>query len=141
MKRQPSKLHPYGYIGYLLMEYFPLGSITDNLKKFQQCKNREGLKTLYQLSQEIEEMECEMRKKENGTDDEFGKFRHQWCALKRQKDKVGVWCQYIIRGVIEAVRRLHNENLTHLDIKGIMHNKHHIILNLIKAITATMCII
>lgn len=120
MKCQQNKLHPYGYIGYLLMEYFPLGSITDNLKKFQRCENDEGLKTLNQLSQEIEEMEWEMRKKESGTDDEFGKFRHQWCALKGQKDKVAAWCQYIIHGVIETVRRLHERNLTHLDIKGIM---------------------
>ena len=99
------------------MEYFPLGSITDNLKKFQRGENHEGLKTLNQLSQEIEEID--MRKMESGTDDEFGKFRHQWCALKRQKEKVAAWCQYIIRGVIETVKRLHEKSLTHLDIKGI----------------------
>ena len=92
------------------MEYFPLGSITHNLKKFNKG-----------LSEELEELEWDMREKESGTDDEFGKFRHQWCALKRQQDKVTAWCQHIIRGVIETVRRLHDNNLIHLDIKGISY--------------------
>ena len=115
---QPCKPHPYGYIGYLLMEYFPLGSIADNLKKFQRDENSEGLKTLHQLSQEIEEIESAMREKKR-TDDEFGRFRHQWCMLKAQKEKVAAWCQHILRGVMKTVRRLHEMNLLHLDIKGI----------------------
>ena len=119
VKCEQNKVHPYSYIGYLLMEYFPLGSITDNLKKFQRCENHEGLKTLSQLSQEIEEIEWDMREKESETDEEFGKFRHQWCALKRQKEKVASWCQHIIQGVMETVRRLHERKLMHLDIKGI----------------------
>ena len=120
VKCQQSKVHPYGYIGYLVMEYFPLGSITDNLKRFQPRPGdkHEGLKTLNQLSQEIEELESDMRKEESGTDDDFGKFRDQWCSLKRQKEKVAAWCQYIIRGVMETIRRLHEKKLMHLDIKG-----------------------
>ena len=126
---QHSKVHPYGYVGYLLMEYFPLGSITANLKKFQPDKKDdyerwlktimgERLKTINQLSREIEEMEAEMREKENGTDDEFGKYRQQWCSLKRQKEKVAAWCQHIIRGVMETIKRLHDRQLMHLDVKG-----------------------
>ena len=118
VKCQQSILHPYGYVGYLLMEYFPLGSITDNLKKFQPGNKHGNLKTLAQLSQEIEELESDMREKENGTDDEFGKFRHQWCSLQRQKEKVVAWCRHIIRGVMQTIKRLHEKKLMHLDIKG-----------------------
>ena len=117
VKCHQDKFHPYGYIGYLLMEYFPLGSITTNLKKFQHDKG-ERLKTLNQLSWEIEKMEADMREKENRTDDEFGKYRKQWCSLKRQKEKVAAWCQHIIRGVMETIRKLHERKLMHLDIKG-----------------------
>ena len=99
------------------MEYFPLGSITANLKKFQHDKG-ERLKTLNQLSWEIENMEADMREKENRTDNEFGKYRKQWCSLKRQKEKVAAWCQHIIRGVMETIRKLHERKLMHLDIKG-----------------------
>ena len=117
VKCHQDKFHPYGYIGYLLMEYFPLGSITANLKKFQDDEG-EKLKTLNQLSWEIEKMEADMREKENRTDDEFGKYRKQWCLLKRQKEKVAAWCQHIIRGVMETIRKLHERKLMHLDIKG-----------------------
>lgn len=118
MECQQNELYPYGYIGYLLMEYFPLGSITNSLEKFKQT-DQEGLKTLSQLSQEIEEIESDMIEKEYGTDDEFGKFRHRWCTVKRQKEKVAAWCQHIIQGVIKTISKLHERNLMHLDIKGI----------------------
>ena len=121
MKCQQSKVYPYGYIGYLLMEYFPLGSITANLKKFQpgdKGDKGERLKTINQLSWEVEEVEANMREKESGTDDEFGKYRQWWCSLKRQKEKVAAWCQHIIRGVMETIRRLHKRELMHLDVKG-----------------------
>ena len=114
VKCHQDKFHPYGYIGYLLMEYFPLGSITTNLRKFQSGE----FKTLNQLSEEIEETEADMKEMESGTDDEFGKYRQKWCSLKRQKDKVAAWCQHIIRGVMETIKRLHEEKLLHLDIKG-----------------------
>jgi len=100
------------------MEYFPLGSITTSLKQFQPDNKHECLHTLSQLSEEIQKIEVDMMEKGDGTDDEFGKFRHQWCSLKRQKEKVAAWCQHIIRGVMETVKRLHQENLMHLDIKG-----------------------
>ena len=100
------------------MEYFPLGSIADCLEKFQQGENSDGLKTLHQLSQEIEEIEFAMREEESGTDEEFGKFRHRWCTLRAQKEKVAAWCQHIIRGVMETIKRLHKMSLLHLDIKG-----------------------
>ena len=126
VKCQPSKPQPYGYIGYLLMEYFPLGSIADNLKKFQRGENSDESKTLHQLSQEIEEIEFLMREKENGTDDEFGKFRHRWCTLQARKEKVAAWCKHILRGVMETIRRLHKINLLHLDIKGTCSTLHHV---------------
>ena len=118
VKCQQTEVHRYGYVGYLLMEYFPLGSITDNLKKFQPGDKHENLKTLSQLSQEIEELESDMSKKESGTDEEFGKFRYQWCSLRRQKEKVIAWCRHIIQGVMETISKLHEKNLIHLDIKG-----------------------
>ena len=71
-----------------------------------------------QLSEEIEETEADMKEMESGTDDEFGKYRQKWCSLKRQKDKVAAWCQHIIRGVMETIKRLHEKKLLHLDIKG-----------------------
>ena len=114
VKCHPDKFHRYGYIGYLLMEYFPLGSITANLRKFQSGE----FKTMNQLSEEIEETEADMKEMESGTDDEFGKYRQKWCSLKRQKDKVAAWCQHIIRGVMETIKRLHEKKLLHLDIKG-----------------------
>ena len=122
--------HPDGYVGYLLMEYFPLGSIKANLRKFQPDDQKdyekwlkeeisERLKTINQLSQEIEKTEIEMEDKGSGTDEEFGEYRQWWCSLRRQKAKVAAWCQHIIRGVMETIRRLHdNGKLMHLDIKG-----------------------
>ena len=112
------------------MEHFPLGSITANLKKFQpdvkddhERLKGERLKTINQLCREIEEVEAEMREKESGTDDEFGKYRQWWCSLKRQKEKVAAWCQHIIRGVMETIRRLHEKELIHLDVKGMYSHK------------------
>ena len=113
---QQNEKHPYGISGYLLMEYFPLGGITTQLKKFQPNRKHDCLKSLSQLSEEIQEVESSML--ESVSNDKFGEFKHQWCSLKRQKEKVTAWCKCIIQGVMETIKRLHANNLIHLDVKG-----------------------
>ena len=116
VKCQQNEKHPYGIIGYLLMEYFPLGSITAHLKKFEPNHKHDCLKSLSQLSEEIQEVEYEMMK--SGSNAKFGEFRDKWCPLKQQKEKVTAWCQGIIQGVMETIKSLHENKLIHLDVKG-----------------------
>jgi len=102
--------HPFGYTGYLLMEYFPLGNISSNLHE---------LNVLDLYNKEIKEIENKMKTLKN--DEEFGKCRIKWQTATGKRDKLIDCCKRLLFDIIESLKLFHAQNLVHLDIKGIYY--------------------
>ena len=83
---------PGSYVGYLLMEYFPLGNINSilwELKALDKCKD------------EIKEIDnCKMRSESN---EEFGKYRESWQRAVKLRDKINDCCKHLWHGIIDIV--------------------------------------
>ena len=116
-------------IGYLLMEYFPLGAVGSRLHEFTKLGSYEEY---------IEEIQDKM--KQSKTDSEFGSHRTKWQTLQAKRDKLTNCCYCLVFSVIESLKHFHAENLVHLDIKGIyiisslwrgVHEYHYLAFNLL----------
>ena len=94
--------------GYLLMEHFPLRDISYSLYEFTELES---------LEMEIEGIYNKM--KESRTDSEFGVHRAKWQAAQRKRDKLNNCCYRLVYSIIESLKLFHEQNLVHLDIKGI----------------------
>ena len=116
-------------IGYLLMEYFPLGAVGSRLREFNELESYE---------RDIEEIQDKMKQSKN--DSEFGGHRTNWQTLQAIRDKLTNCCYCLVFSVIESLKHFHAENLVHLDIKGIyiilslwrgVHEYHYLAFNLL----------
>ena len=94
-------------IGYLLMEYFPLGAVGSQLREFNELKSCE---------KELKEIQHKM--KESKTNSEFGEHRSKWQTAQSKRDKITNCCYRLVCSIIESLKLFHAQNLVHLDIKG-----------------------
>lgn len=99
---------PSDYTGYLLMEYFPLGNINSILPE---------LKALDNYNDEIKAID--RLKKQSQSDEEFGKYRKPWQTAVKMRDKIVDTCKRLWDGIRDSIKCFHDQNLVHLDIKGI----------------------
>ena len=90
------------------MEHFPLRDIRYNLREFSELES---------LEMEIEGIHNKM--KESRTDSEFGVHRTKWQMAQRKQDKLKNCSYRLVYSIIESLKLFHEQNLVHLDIKGI----------------------
>ena len=95
-------------IGYLLMEYFPLGAVASQLHEFNKLES---------CGKELKEIQNKM--KQSKTNSEFGEHRSKWQTAQNKRDKITNCCYRLVCSIIESLQLFHAQNLIHLDIKGI----------------------
>ena len=95
-------------IGYLLMEYFPLGNINAIFSE---------LTTLDKYTDDIQQID--KLKLNSQSNEEFGNYRIEWQKAMNMRDKITDCCKRLWRGIIDSLKHFHNQKLVHLDIKGI----------------------
>ena len=103
-----TKAHPCGYIGFLIMEYFPMGNISSNLWEFRRLNN---------CNSEIKRLEAEMKKQT--TKEDFGEYMISWQEAHALKDKTLDCCNRLLCGIYNSLYQFHIvHEMVHLDVKG-----------------------
>ncbi|XP_065896963.1 uncharacterized protein [Dysidea avara] len=102
-----TKAHPCGYIGFLIMEYFPMGNISSNLWEFRRLNN---------CNSEIKRLEAEMKKQT--TKEDFGEYMISWQEAHALKDKTLDCCNRLLCGIYNSLYQFHIvHEMVHLDVK------------------------